>query len=98
MEVLPIDLTQLVGATLGISIVLIPVIGFTVRFAFKPLVEAIAVARGARARDAEVSLLEKRVELLERQVELLQRSALPAGGGEADALLLPERTRASGVR
>lgn len=88
LEVAPVDLNALVATILGISIVLIPVVGFTARFALKPLVEALASMRGQRAREAEVSLLEQRVQLLERQVEVLQRG-LPQGS----LLELPERAR-----
>ena len=42
MEVLPVDIVSLVAVILGISIVLVPVIGLTARFALKPVVEALA--------------------------------------------------------
>ena len=38
MEIQPVDLTALIPATLVVLIVLVPVIGFTVRFAIKPIV------------------------------------------------------------
>ncbi|MCI0673903.1 MAG: hypothetical protein L0Y64_25925, partial [Myxococcaceae bacterium] len=72
------------------------VIGLTVRFAFKPLVEAIAVVRGGRAREAELALLEKRVELLERELEHVRRG-LGAGAVGSTVLELPERTRSSSL-
>jgi hypothetical protein len=78
MEVLPVDIVALFAVTLGCMTVLIPIAGFTARFALKPLVEAIAQARSGRNRDAEVAMLEQRLHLLERQVELLQRG-LPQG-------------------
>ena len=40
MQIAPIDLTALVATILGISIVLVPVIGLTARFALAPTVEA----------------------------------------------------------
>ena len=40
MPVLPIDLTAIVAVIMGISIVLVPVIGLTARFALKPLVQS----------------------------------------------------------
>ena len=39
MQVLPVDVTELVKVTLAMLIPLIAVLGFTVRFAAKPLVE-----------------------------------------------------------
>ena len=38
MQMLPIDLTEIVAIVLGISIVLVPVIGLTARFALGPAV------------------------------------------------------------
>jgi hypothetical protein len=76
VDIQPVDLTALISAILGISIVLIPVAGFTLRFALKPFVEVLAVARRGKNSDAELSLLEQRVALLERQMEAA-RSLLP---------------------
>lgn len=71
MEVLPIDVPAILGITLGLMTVLIPIAGFTLRFAFKPVVEALALAWSSRntARQ-EIVLLEKRIALLERELEL----------------------------
>ena len=44
MPVLPIDLTAIVAVIMGISIVLVPVIGLTARFALKPLVQSMDTA------------------------------------------------------
>lgn len=74
MQILPIDLVALVSAILGISIVLVPVIGLTARFALKPAVEALAKAFDARTLDETVRVLERRVELQEHQIESLQSS------------------------
>jgi hypothetical protein len=74
MEVLPIDLTALVSVILGISIVLVPVIGLTARFALKPMVEALARVFESRSSDETVRILERRVELQEQQIEALQSS------------------------
>lgn len=67
MEFRPVDLTELLGVVLGISIVLLPVLGFTLRFAFKPLVEALG--RAWSAREASHTL-EARIAKLERQLEI----------------------------
>jgi hypothetical protein len=74
MEVLPIDIVALVAVVLGISIVLVPVIGLTARFALKPLVEALARVFESRSVDETVRILERRVELQEQQIEALQAS------------------------
>ena len=76
METLPIDLTQLVAAAMGSLLVLIPVIGLAVRFAAKPLVEALVATRGEGARPADLGALKMRIEALEHEVrELGGRSA-----------------------
>jgi hypothetical protein len=74
MEVLPIDLTSIISVVMGISIVLIPVIGLTARFALKPTVEALSRIFEGRGRDESVQMLERRVALLEQQVDALEGS------------------------
>ena len=58
VEFLPVDVTQLVAVALGCMIPLIFVVGITMRFAAKPLVEALGEAArerrtGPRAGGAE---------------------------------------------
>ena len=74
MQVLPVDLVALVSVILGISVVLIPIIGLTARFALKPVVEALARVFESRSVDETVRILERRVELQEQQIEALQSS------------------------
>ena len=74
MEVLPVDIVTLVAVVLGISTVLVPVIGLTARFALKPVVEALARVFESRSVDETVRILERRVELQEQQIESLQTS------------------------
>jgi hypothetical protein len=74
MQILPIDVVALVSVILGISIVLVPVIGLTARFALKPAVEALARVFEARELDESVRILERRVELQEHQIEALQET------------------------
>ena len=74
MEVLPIDLTSIISVVMGISIVLVPVIGLTARFALKPTVEALSRVFEGRGRDESVQMLERRVALLEQQVDALEGS------------------------
>jgi hypothetical protein len=72
MEVLPVNLVALIGTILGISVVLVPVIGLTARYALKPTVEALARVFESRSVDETVRILERRVELQEQQIEALQ--------------------------
>lgn len=74
MQILPIDLVALVSAILGISVILVPVIGVTARFALKPVVEALTKVFEARELDESVKILERRVELQEHQIESLQNT------------------------
>jgi len=68
-EILPIDLTALLAVFMGISIVLIPVLGITARFALKPTVEALSRFFDKKGSDEAVSILERRMALIEQQVE-----------------------------
>jgi hypothetical protein len=84
MEIQPVDLTALIPATLGVLIVLVPVIGFTVRFAIKPIVDALSRNRETAAPGREVELLAARVRELEEEVIRLKngdpyRVGLPSG-------------------
>ncbi len=69
---MPIDVTAIVAIVMGILIVLIPIAGFTARFALKPIVEAIARMREVEGRNQELSLLDKRVALLEQQMQNME--------------------------
>ena len=79
-EFLPVDLIALVASALGLTAIIIPVFGLTIRFAAKPLVEALRSAGvlgagvGVPARDLE--LLSRRV--LELEQEVAQLRGLPA--------------------
>jgi hypothetical protein len=86
-ELLPIDLTALVASTLGMMVVIIPVLGLTIRFAARPLVEALrsagvigtpALAQGGAASTRDLELLARRVVELEQEVARLK--GLPARG------------------
>ena len=71
MQVLPVDLTALVAVILGISIVLVPVMGLTARFAFKPVVEALARIFEDRNADETMRMLERRLELQEHELSAM---------------------------
>ena len=84
MPVQPIDLPAVIATTLGIMCFLVPVTGFTLRFAFKPLVEALTSAWTARNRSSEeIAILEKRIALLERELELRRLPAVTEVGQSA---------------
>jgi hypothetical protein len=100
MQFRPVDLSELVGTILGLSVALVPVIGFTLRFALKPLVEAYARARSPQY--AEVHQLTARVELLERQLAELRAGSFSSSLTEVPLstpmpeLPLPGRTSIRG--
>ena len=74
MQIEPINLTSVIAVIMGISVVLIPVIGLTARFALKPTVEALSRVFESRGTDESVRILERRVALLETQVEVMESS------------------------
>lgn len=69
MPVQPIDLTAIIATIMGISIVLIPVIGLTARFALKPLAESVGHFFQSKNVEESVRILERRMALLEQQLE-----------------------------
>jgi len=80
MQVLPIDLPAVIGTTLGLLCLLLPMAGLTLRFALKPLVEAWGLRRGSHEA---IALLEKRIALLERELELRRLPAVAEVGQSA---------------
>jgi hypothetical protein len=72
MEVLPIDLTAIIAVIMVFSIVLIPIIGLTARFALKPTVEALAKIFEKQGTDEGLRILERRIALLETELDTLQ--------------------------
>lgn len=64
-------LGPILAMLVGGLILLIPIAGFTARYALKPIVEAIARFREAQggATPGELRILEQRVALLEQQVQ-----------------------------
>jgi hypothetical protein len=65
---MPVDWTAVISVFMGTLIVLIPVAGLTLRFALKPIVEAMAKWKEVQAGGQSVTLLEQRVALLEAQL------------------------------
>jgi len=81
MDTLPIDLVQMVAAIMGSLLVLIPVLGLAIRFAARPVVDALVAGKGDGARPADLDALKMRVEALEHEVQELSGQAqrsLPA--------------------
>lgn len=91
-EFLPIDLAQLIGVSMSLLLILIPVIGATVRFAGKPFVEALLKLGVGQVFDSNRSLpadlaSQKDVELLSRRVlELEQELNRLKGRGQGLAI------------
>ncbi len=67
-----IDLTALLAVFMGISVVLVPVIGITARFALKPTVEALSRFFDKKGSDEAISILERRMALMEQQLESIE--------------------------
>ncbi len=74
MQILPVDLTALAAVILGTSIVLVPVIGLTARFALKPTVEALSRFFENKGLGDNVQILERRIALMEQQIEQMDNS------------------------
>ena len=74
MEVIPVDLVGLAAVIMGISVVLVPVIGLTARYALKPIVGVIARSIETKGTEESVQIVERRLELLEQQLEDVQGS------------------------
>jgi hypothetical protein len=56
------------------SIVLIPIIGLTARFALKPTVEALSKIFEKQGKDEALLILERRIALLETELDSLQNT------------------------
>jgi hypothetical protein len=74
MPVEPINLTSVIAVIMGISVVLVPVIGLTARFALKPAVETLTKLVETRGTEESVQILERRIGLLETHLETLESS------------------------
>lgn len=102
MEVLPIDLTAVIGTIMGTTIVLVPVLGLTARYALQPLVESLGRLFNSRENEETVRILERRMVLLEQHLEAMDTTMtrlaeaaefhrdLRSGGAPTD----PEASRA----
>jgi hypothetical protein len=77
VEMLPIDLIEVVSVVLGCLIVIIPLLGLLLRFAARPLVDALVASRGEGAKPADIDALKIRVEALEHEVRTVAESPAP---------------------
>lgn len=69
---MPVDWVSLAAVVMGTLIVLIPVAGITLRFALKPVTEAVLAFKASQGRERQIDILEKRVTYLEQQNENLE--------------------------
>ena len=76
MEVVPVDLVAIIGTIMGISVVLVPVIGLTARFALKPLVESLGHFFQSRNVEESVRILERRMALMEQHMETMETTLM----------------------
>lgn len=74
MQIEPINLTSVIAVIMGISVVLIPIIGVTARFALKPVVEALSKVFESRGTEESLQIMERRIALLEAQIEGMESS------------------------
>lgn len=67
-------LIPIIAIVMGSLMFLIPIAGFTARFAMKPIVETLAKYRELQGGTAgrEINVLEQRVALLEQQYSILE--------------------------
>lgn len=91
----PVDIVPIVGIFMGTLTVLIPVSLIALRFAIKPIAEAIAISRSTVA-PAEVSLMKERIALLEQQVSGIDSeiNRISVAVDFQDRLLEPDETGA----
>ncbi len=72
LPMMPIDLTAVVSVFMGTLIVLIPVAGVTIRFAIKPIAEAMAKMRESQGAAEQMALMQQRMELMETQLGAME--------------------------
>jgi hypothetical protein len=68
VQVQPWDIVPIIGIVMGSLTVMIPVSLVALRFAIKPIAEAIAITRSGGASQEQLTIMEKRLALLEQQM------------------------------
>lgn len=86
----PIDLVPLVAVVMGISVILVPVIGYTARQVLKPFQQSFARYLEARAAEDTVRTLERRLAFVEQQLDAMETTL----SGLAEAADFDRRLRA----
>ncbi|MEX2582381.1 MAG: hypothetical protein WD766_03865 [Gemmatimonadota bacterium] len=66
-------LVPIIAILVGGTVVIIPLLGLTARFALKPLVESWSRFREAPIADERERVLDRRISLLEDQVQILEK-------------------------
>ncbi len=91
----PIDLVPIVGIIMGTLTVLVPVSLIALRFAIKPIAEAIAITR-SNVAPAEMSIMKERIALLEQQLSGIDSEVnrISDAVDFQDRLLKPDQTSA----
>ena len=91
----PIDIVPIVGIVMGSLTVLVPVSLIALRFAIKPIAEAIAISR-SNVAPAEMSLMKERIALLEQQLSGIDSEVnrISDAVDFQDRLLKPNQTSA----
>lgn len=89
----PIDLPELLGVLMGTSIVLVPILGLTARFAFKPLVQSLVALRSPPESAQRIAELERRLAQLEQQARFELPSAVVAPPSLGEPVEEPARLR-----
>jgi len=74
MNIETLDIEFLAIVAMAFTLVLIPILGFTIRFALKPTVEALGQLfnPSGMSDDEALHLLERRLAMLEQQVDLVE--------------------------
>ena len=91
----PLDLVPIVGIIMGTLTVLVPVSLIALRFAIKPIAEAIAITR-SNVAPAELSIMKDRIALLEQQLSGMDSEVnrISEAVDFQDRLMKPDETRA----
>jgi len=91
----PIDIVPIVGIVMGSLTVLVPVSLIALRFAIKPIAEAIAISR-SNVAPAEMSIMKERIALLEQQLSGIDSEVnrISDAVDFQDRLLKPDQTSA----
>lgn len=73
------DILAMVVAILGVLIILVPVLGLTLRMVAKPLAEAFAQVQGAQRGGPAVQAMEQRLAAVEEHVQEVDRAVARIG-------------------